>query len=381
MTDWYNKMVIHVDTIKSASGFTASATTLYYFNGAGTVNSVNYGIVNLPSTGNFDWAIDISPALLADACIGIIGITCGNYNSILTIRFGDVSFKLGSEKMYKFGGVYSKGDSNFLNCLEDSTYTSLDFTGATSITADQDWNASAANKNCIYYTANRITNDNTNVISGTNCTKLLLSNAGDNFYVPVNFTATTASYSRSFSGYGVMVLPFDANIPSGVQAYKLKPSTTDVTCIPITDKIPANIPVLIAGTGRFTFTGNGSVSTPHKLTVDNMNGVYVSVKAPYSNSTTPNSFYLKTVGCLTGFYSVSSGSEPTIMPFSAYLNPTSTITASYLPLTFATGTSSDQIKADKIAGSNIYYDFPGRRIYQPQKGHFYIKDGKKLIYQ
>lgn len=380
LIDRYNKMVIHVDTIKSTSSYSAGNATLYYVNNSGTVNSINYGNVSLPSIGNFDWSIDLSRTALTDGCTGLVGITCSNYSSILTIKFGDVYFKLGSEKMYKFGGAYSKGDSNFLNCLDDSTYTSLDFTGTTGITSDQDWNASAANKNCIFYVDGGVTNDDINVISGTNCSKLTLSDAGGNFYVPVDFTTTAASYSRTFDGYGVMVLPFNAYIPSGVQAYTMLPSATDVTCTQITNMIPANTPVLINGTGTFTFTGSGTVSTPHALTVNNMNGVYVSVKAPYSSTATPvNSYYLKTVDGVTGFYPVVSGAEPTIMPFSAYLSPSSFITTSYLPLTIVP-TGIDQIKSDSAEGNNIYYDVSGRRVYQPQKGNFYIKDGKKVIY-
>jgi glucuronoarabinoxylan endo-1,4-beta-xylanase len=143
-------------------------------------------------------------------------------------------------------------------------------------------------------------------------------------------------------------------------------------------KIPANSPVLIKGTGTFTFEGMGNVSTPHRLKVNDLNGVYVTVKAPVG------SYYLKTVGSVAAFYQITSGTEPTIPPFSAYLTPSSAVTASNLPLKFDDATTIEQLKGDsKVDAENdtdTYYDFLGRRVYKPKKGVIYIKDGNKVVY-
>lgn len=372
----YNQLVFHVDSMKSAGSFTSSATTLYYINNSGSVSSHNYGTLTFTQNTNFDWILDISPTVLTDGCIGILGISNGNYNSILTINFGDVYFRVGTEKMYKFTGVYSNGDSDFLNCLEDLLYTSLDFTGTSAITTDMDWNASAAGKNCIFYVASGVTNNNTNIVAGATCSKLALTDGGGNFYAPINFTATAASYTRTFNGYGIMTLPFEANVPTGAKAYTMLASATDVTCTSVlNNKIPANTPVLVQGTGTFKFEGTGAVSTPLAFKVSDMNGVYISVKAP------AGSYYFKTVDGLGGFYPVSSGTEPTIIPFSAYLTPVNTISASSLPMKF-TVTGIEDIKVDKgiDAANNLIFDSWGRRIYQPKKGIVYIKGGKKVIF-
>lgn len=372
----YNQLVLHIDSMKSAGSFTSSATTLYYINNSGSVSSHNYGTITFTQNTNFDWVLDISPTVLTDGCTGILGISNGNYNSILTINFGDVYFRVGTEKMYKFTGVYSNGDSDFLNCMEDPLYTSLDFTGTSAITADMDWNASASGKNCIFYVANGVTNNNTNVVAGTSCSKLALTDGGGNFYAPINFTATAASYTRTFNGYGIMTLPFEANVPTGAKAYTMLASATDISCTSVlNNKIPANTPVLVQGTGTFKFEGTGAVSTPLALKVNDMNGVYISAKAP------AGSYYFKTVDGVGGFYPVSSGTEPTIIPFSAYLTPANTISASSLPLKF-TVTGIEDIKVDDgiDAANNLIYDSWGRRIYQPKKGVVYIKGGKKVIF-
>lgn len=372
----YNQLVLHVDSMKSAGSFTSSATTLYYINNSGSVSTHNYGTVTFTQNTNFDWVLDISPTVLTDGCIGILGISNGNYSSILTINFGDVYFRVGTEKMYKFTGIYSNGDSDFLNCIEDPLYTSLDFTGTSGITANLDWNASAAGKNCIFYVTNGMTNSTTNVIAGSTCSKLALTDAGGNFYAPVNFTATAASYTRTFNGYGIMTLPFEANVPTGAKVYTMLASATDVSCTSVlNNKIPANTPILVQGTGTFKFEGTGAVSTPLALKVNDMNGVYISVKAA------PGSYYFKTVDGVGGYYPVRSGAEPTIIPFSAYLTPANTISASSLPLKF-TVTGIEDIKVDEgiDAANQLIFDIWGRRIYQPKKGVVYIKGGKKVIF-
>lgn len=375
LDDRYTQLVFHIETITSAMNYTSANTTLYYINNSGTVSSYNYGTINFNQNGSFDWVLDISRSKLTDGCKGILGISNSNYSSILTIKFGDVYFKLGNEKTFKFSGIYSNCDSYLYECLEDVNYTSVDFTGTSGISSVQNWALNAANKNCLFYVASEVTNNNNNVISGTSCDTLELNDLGGDFYVPFNFTATSASYSRTFNGYGIMVLPFEATIPEGVKAYTILASATEVTCTLIADsKILANTPVLIVGTGNFVFTGTGNVSTPHALSVNNFNGVYISVKAP------ANSYYLNKVGDITAFYKVSSGSEPLIIPFSAYLAPGNS-SLSYLPINLSDVTGMKQLKkeGDGISGDDAIYDLMGRRIYQPQKGVIYIQNRKKFI--
>ncbi len=370
----YNQLVFHINAITSAGTYTSANTTLYYINDNGSVSSKNYGTVTFNQNGNFDWILDISRNVLTDGCTGILGISNTNYNSILTITFGDVYLRVGDEGMYKFDGVYSKGDSYYLDCLENPLTTTLDFTGTTGLTAAQDWNTSAANQNCVFYVGSGISSTYSNVVTGTTSGKLKLTDAGGNFYIPIGFTATEASYSRTFDGYGIMVLPFEATIPAGVQVFTFQSTTTEVNCQLVTgNKIPANTPVLIKGTGAFTFVGTGSVSTPHALKVNDFNTVYIATKAPV------NSYSLKTVNGVPAFYRVASGSEPTIISLSAYLTPVSSVTAASLPIKLD-GVSAvvEQIKADSQT-DNVIYDIFGRRVYDPKKGVVYIKGGKKIV--
>jgi len=366
---------LHINTIKSAMNYTSSNTTLYYVNAAGSVNSHNYGTVNYNQSGNYDFIIDISRSVLTDGCTGIIGISNGNYSSILTITFGDVYLRMANEKGYRFTGIYSKGDSNELDCLDDQSYTALDYTATTGVLSSQDWNAAAVNKNCVFYVGGNISNQNTNIVTGSVCSKLALNDLGVDFFIPTGFTSTSASYSCTISGYKLLVLPFESDIPSGAEAFTLQLSATEMNCNKLRpdSKIPANIPVLIKGSGTFIFNGSGNVSTPHALKVNDLNVVYVSQKAPVG------SYSLKIDNGVASFSQVSSGSEPTINTLSAYLTPSNGISSASIPLKLNVSTEVDYVLSGKKTTGNIF-DIWGRQVYAPLKGVLYIRAGKKVLF-
>ncbi|RZJ37276.1 MAG: secretion protein, partial [Chryseobacterium sp.] len=322
LDDRYNKLVFHVNSYTTSNLPTSSNTTLYYVDNAGTVKSFNYGTVNLPSSGssNFDLVFDLSRAVLTTGCKGIIGLRNGNFSSILTFNFGDVYFSIGNEKAMKFAGVYSDGDSNLMDVYENAYYTSLDFTGVTNINAFADWKSKMTNKNGLFYVSSGsgLRTDSkaasSNVVSGTICASLELSDQGGDFNAPFNFTATAASFTKTVNGYAVVVLPFEANVPDGAQAYNMQPSSSKVLCTTVPNaKIPANTPVLISGNGTFTFTGTGNVSTPKAIISNQFYADYSAVKA-YTGG-----YVLKTVNGTAGFYKIASGSE-TVSSFSAYIS-------------------------------------------------------------
>lgn len=353
LDDRYNKLIFHVNSYTTSNLPTSSNTTLYYIDAAGTVKSYNYGTLSLPSSGsgNFDLVFDISRAVLTTGCKGILGLRNGNYSSILTFNFGDVYFSISNEKAMKFAGVYSDGDSNLMDAYENSYYTSLDFTNATSINTSANWKDKMLNKNSIFYVSNgsgfrmnsASSTPNANVVSGNSCANLELSDQGGDFNAPVNFTATTASYTKTITDYTILVLPFEATIPNGVLAYTMLPSASKVTCSPIENgMIPANTPVLINANGTFSFVGSGKVSSPKAITVNQFNADYSSVKA-YTGG-----YVLKTVGGTTGFYKIISGNE-LVSPFSAYLSEDNAYTASTLPLELLT------LGVDEVSQSKIHF--------------------------
>lgn len=349
LNDRYNKLILHVNSYTTAGQSYSDNTTLYYINSQGVTKSYNYGKINFPQGGNFDITLDISRQVLTDGCKGILGLRNSNYSSVLTINLGDVYFNVGNEIASKFGGTYSASDSYLMDALENGYYTSVDFRNTAGVTSSNNWQPMSANSNSIYYVNSNVSSSANNVISGTACSNLVLSGQGMDFQVPFNFTANTAYYSRIFNGYDVLILPFQANIPFGVTAYMMSPDANNINCTAITNGIiPANTPVIINATGNITFNGSGNVSTPKAITVNQMNGVYQSIKVP------ANAYVLKTENGVTGFYKVTAGSEPAIGSFKAYLTEENTYSANVLPLNFGS-LSTRNISADtKKEGVKIY---------------------------
>jgi len=338
LNDRYNKLILHVNSYTTAGQSYSDNTTLYYINSQGIAKSYNYGKINFPSGGNFDITLDISRQVLTDGCKGILGLRNSNYGSVLTMNLGDVYFNVGNEIASKFNGTYSDSDSNMMDALENGYYTSLDFRTVSGITTSNNWQPVSVNSNNIFYVNSNVSSTANNIISGTNCSNLVLSDSGKDFQVPFNFTAGAASYSRVFNGYDVLLLPFEANIPSGVNVYLMSPGTTAISCTPVSNgTIPANTPVLVNATGNVTFTGTGNVSTPKAITVNQLNGVYQSIKVP------ANAYVLKTENGVTGFYKVAAGSEPAINSFRAYLSEENTYSANILPLNFSVLSAKEMV--------------------------------------
>jgi len=339
----FNRLVFRAESLSSSNLYTSSGATLYYVNKAGAVASHNYGAINFARRDNFDWVFDISEDVLTDGITGIISMYNNNYSSLLTFKFQDVYLAVGNERGYKFSGPYSNTDSYLLDSFDDVTYTSFDFTGAADITADTDWHAAAKNKNSVFYTQSGVLNDKTNVINGIISEKLELSDMGGDFYPPVGFTATTATYQATLNGMKMLVLPFESNIPTGVKAYTLEFSDPKIIAkIITTSKIPANTPVLVSGTGTFTFAGTGAIASSANLRTAEGNiamsaarnmqvgitgGVYIGIKAPVGG------YYLTNSNGTVTFNRVTLASQPSVGSFDAYLAPGLSTTAQTLEIT------------------------------------------------
>ncbi|MDD3166624.1 MAG: hypothetical protein PHN20_04240, partial [Bacteroidales bacterium] len=104
--------------------------------------------------------------------------------SVLTFDFAAVYFRLGNEKQFAFSGVYSEGDSNLMDCLENPAYTSLNFTQATDIPTTSNWADLAANPNCLYYVSSDLSMSAPNVVAGTNAQNIRLQADQGDFYAP-----------------------------------------------------------------------------------------------------------------------------------------------------------------------------------------------------
>lgn len=370
LNDQYNKLVFRIVSITSPGSFTSANTTLYYVNASGLVNSYNYGTVNFDKNGNTDWVLDISRNVLTDGCSGVIGISNGNWNSILTIRFGDVYFLKGNEKHYSFSGIYSKGDSDLLDCLEDTDCATLDFTATTGLTADLDWYTQAVNKNCLYLLPAGTENAHNNVVAGVQAGALALSAESGSFVAPSGLAAPNLTFSVSPNGNKLVFLPFNTTVPTGAQVFTPALKNTYIECLQVPEgsALSAGTPVLVRGTAACIFSGSGSVQAA-TATGGSFTGCGLSLKAP------AGSFVLNT-SLDSVLQKAASGNEPLLGPFNLYCTPAAGFSGSTLPLQFLPSALPEtQMEEDNAP----YYDLSGRQVRRPEKGIF-IRKGKKYLF-
>jgi glucuronoarabinoxylan endo-1,4-beta-xylanase len=326
----YNRLVFRVDSLTSPVSYTSANTTLTYINATGATKTYNYGTVTFNQRTNFDWILDISTNVLTDTCRGIISLTNGNFSSILNFKFRNVFFTLGTERGMKFTGPYSPYDGSLLDGLEDTTYTAFDLSTVTGIPAATNWYGTAVNKNAVFYTPVGVLGSATNVVAGTTSSTLSLSNTGGDFYAPNSFTATNATYQCTLNGYKMLSLPFPAGIPAGLKAYTLNFSGTQIDATLITNgTIPANMPVLVNGSGAFTLTGSGTIQPRLNPKMGIATAVYIRVKVPLG------SYYLTVQNGTPSFARSTTTAQPTVSSFDAYLSPAST--AAGLPIVLSDG--------------------------------------------
>lgn len=374
LDDAYSKLVFRINSIASTHSYTSANTTLHYLNAAGSVRTYDYGTVTFNQAGNQDWVIDLSRNVLSEGCTGILGISNNNWTSILSIRFGDVYFLRQQEKGLRFSGTYSEGDSDLLDGLEDPEYTSLDFTQTDSLPDEVNWQSLAANKNMVYYLPAEVTNQQPNVVTGTTCHNLVLTEGTGGFQLPAPFTAVNASYSHQVNGYAVLSLPFQAKLPEGLTVYLLSASPTAVTCTPFTgDSLPAHTPVLVEGSGHFEYRGCGSVTTPRNLKVNNLNPIY------QTSEVAAGGYFLTLVNGTPVFQRVTSGNRSTVAPFSAFIQAGNlTTTATSLPVVGLI-TDLQRLQQPEVQPDDApWYDLLGRKVSHPSHG-WYIQNGQKLF--
>lgn len=100
-----------------------------------------------------------------------------------------------------------------------------------------------------------------NVVKGSTASTLTLSD-DTSLRTPVDFTATTATYERTFTYAGIyetFVLPFDAAVPAGLTVESLSERTGDTLVFSPVQSIEAYTPYLAAATAdgqTFTFSGS-----------------------------------------------------------------------------------------------------------------------------
>ena len=362
----YNRLLMNIRSLTSAGQLNSDNTTLHYVDNNNTVVSQNFGKIDLNRDG-MQLAFDLSRHALPNGCKGLLRITNSNFNSVLTLNFGDVFFVMGNEKMYKFGGIYGKADSELLNCIDDRTFTALDFSDVTQVPADFNLHDVVANKNMVFVTPSKLTATNT-IHAGT-ATKLHLADGNGDFFSPVNFVADEAIYDCTVSAYALASIPFDAQIPTGLKVFSVDISNGAMQAEPfVGNTIPAHTVVLLKGNGNYRFVGSGNVSSPLLNNKEPFISSYIAVNVPVG------SYAFVVENNVPMLRRITATDFVNLLPFRGFVRvPTSSASSMAVNVNDPTSVSKNIENLTII--STEYYDLMGAKIssHQLQPSTIYLK--------
>ena len=174
--------------------------------------------------------------------------------------------------------------------------------------------------------------------------------------------------------YGTLILPFDAEVPTGVTAYSVSETSGATLTLTTEDAFVANTPYIVfAENGAAaTLAGLGSAYTDATYTPNGslLTGVYAETAIPVG------SYGLQNQGDGAAFYLVDNTVTKKITANHAYL----TVPSSNGVKAFYFGDTETAIKSvfDGVAAGDIY-DLNGRKVTRMQKGGIYVVNGRKVM--
>ena len=169
--------------------------------------------------------------------------------------------------------------------------------------------------------------------------------------------------------YGTIILPFDAEIPTGVTAYSVSETTGDVLNITQVQDgdFVANTPYIVFAEGgaETSLEGLGAAYTDATYTEGLLTGVYAETAAPVG------SFVLQNNNGKVGFYRVADGGQPTVGANHAYLTEEAGARAAYF---FGEGVTNGINAIEALTEGNVGI-FNAAGVQQPrlQKGLNIVK--------
>ena len=169
--------------------------------------------------------------------------------------------------------------------------------------------------------------------------------------------------------YGTIILPFDAEIPTGVTAYSVSETTGDVLNITQVQDggFVANTPYIVFAEGGAdtSLEGLGAAYTDATYTEGLLTGVYAETAAPVG------SFVLQNNNGKVGFYRVAEGGQPTVGANHAYLKEEAGARAAYF---FGEGVTNGINAIEALTEGNVGI-FNAAGVQQPrlQKGLNIVK--------
>lgn len=186
-------------------------------------------------------------------------------------------------------------------------------------------------------------------------------------------STATIPFTMTDAGWGTLIVPFDANIPTGLTAYTCSrySSVGEVNWLDLqkAESLTANTPYIVSGVaGEYSFTG-----TPNFAQTCYTNGLLTGV---YMATSINRGYVLQKQGEEVAFFKVTNGKPKTVPVHRCYLNDQrSGSTAFY----FGGTTQIENAFNEVELSDSIVYDLQGRRCEGALKCGVYIRN-KQLFY-
>lgn len=184
-----------------------------------------------------------------------------------------------------------------------------------------------------------------------------------------------AAHNRDDKSYASIWLPFDIEIPEGVEAYTARIDEANsrlVLDLVEEDYLPAECAAILIGSTEEKMTLIPAKVKADAISSNQLKGTNVAGQAPATDKKTFVLNGAKTNGI--GFYPYTAANLPT---YKAYIEMDAEMAAQGLRFSFATPTGIEETIIEGEREAKVYYDLSGRRVAQPTKG-LYIVNGKKM---
>lgn len=174
-------------------------------------------------------------------------------------------------------------------------------------------------------------------------------------------------FTLNEGGYGTLILPFEAELPEGLSAFRCTGVSGSSVLTEQQLAIPANTPLLMAGTpGSYVFTGIPT-NTENNYTSGIMTGVY-------KDTPIASGYVLQCLDGVMGFYPVDATKPITVPSNRCYIEMPQSVRCLELGnLLTAISDYTNGAKGDAI------HDLQGRRLTTSIRHGVQIRNGNKVI--
>lgn len=186
-------------------------------------------------------------------------------------------------------------------------------------------------------------------------------------------STATIPFTMTDAGWGTLIVPFDANIPTGLTAYTCSrySSVGEVNWLDLqkAESLTANTPYIVSGVaGEYSFTG-----TPNFAQTCYTNGLLTGV---YMATSIDRGYVMQKQGDEVAFFKVTNGKPKMVPAYRCYLNDQPSGSMAF----YLGGTTQVENALDMVEhGDVIVYDLQGRRCEGTLKSGVYIRN-KQLFY-